>query len=205
VLVNSQEFRRCLTDRASQRHVTIPEPAFELLEQYLGLLEKWNQKINLTALQLTPPTNETLDRLFVEPLEAVSWLEDSPAQWFDLGSGGGSPAIPIKVAKPRLNLTMIEARSRKASFLREAARLLNLKETKVESVRYQQLTRDHGVRGSVDLVTARAVRIDEEFVELVASLLRTGGRLVLMSSEARDLTPFFRFTNPPGVFERCST
>ena len=50
----------------------------------------------------------------------------SDALWFDIGSGGGSPAIPLKLARPTLPLPMVESKTRKAVFLREAVRALGL-------------------------------------------------------------------------------
>ncbi len=57
----------------------------------------------------------------------------------DVGSGGGSPAIPLKLAVPRLRLTMVEAKARKSAFLREAVRHLGLEQRSVETARYEEL------------------------------------------------------------------
>ena len=79
--------------------------------------------MNLTALPLDPPTDETFDRLLIEPLAASRQVRaDMASVWFDLGSGGGRPAIPLKIARQQLRLTMIESKERKSAFLREAAR-----------------------------------------------------------------------------------
>src|SRR6516164_7658019 len=112
--------------RSEKASVKVSEEAIEQLGRYFELLAKWNAKINLTALPLDPPTRETLDRLFVEPLAAARYFPRDPVAWFDLGSGGGSPAIPLKILHPEASLTMVEARVRKAAFLREAVRGLVL-------------------------------------------------------------------------------
>jgi len=96
------------------------------LETYYRLLAQWNVKINLTALPLQPPTDSTFDRLFIEPLLAAELVPDLPGIWFDLGSGGGSPALPLKLIRPSLSLTLVESKTRKAAFLREALRALKL-------------------------------------------------------------------------------
>ncbi|MBW8866026.1 MAG: class I SAM-dependent methyltransferase, partial [Acidobacteria bacterium] len=110
--------------------------AADALEQYFSLLARWNPKVNLTALPLNPPGDETFDRLFVEPVVAAAHIEplnfrDAPLKWIDLGSGGGSPAIPLKIVRPSWHLTMVEAKERKAAFLREAIRALRLQEADV--------------------------------------------------------------------------
>ena len=77
----------------------------EPLEAYFRLLAHWNAKINLTALPLDPPTDETLDRLLVEPLAAARQIRRcAAASGSTSGSGGGSPAIPLKIARPALRL-----------------------------------------------------------------------------------------------------
>src|SRR3954467_11057735 len=121
------EFRDKLARRSRWAKAPITLNMLEPLEGYYRLLTHWNAKINLTALPLDPPTDETFDRLLVEPLGAAKQIPThTPAIWFDLGSGGGSPAIPLKIARPSLRLTMIESKERKGAFLREAIRTLEL-------------------------------------------------------------------------------
>ena len=126
-VVTTLEFRDRLARRTRRAKAPISLDMLEPLEAYYRLLTQWNAKINLTALPLDAPTDETFDRLFVEPLGAAKQIPpQTPSVWFDLGSGGGSPAIPIKIARPALRLTMIESKERKGAFLREAIRALGL-------------------------------------------------------------------------------
>jgi 16S rRNA (guanine527-N7)-methyltransferase len=147
------------------------------------LLTKWNATVNLTGFALDPPGDEALVRLLLEPLAAAPVVEDGPIDWVDLGSGGGSPAIPLKIVRPAARLTMVESKSRKVSFLREAARTLLLADVLVLERRFEDLI--HQIPGgSADLVTTRAVRPDETLFAAAAHLLRSTGRLVLFSSPA---------------------
>ena len=149
------------------------------LEAYFRLLAQWNATINLTALPLDAPTDETFDRLLVEPLGASRRILDTAAIWFDIGSGGGSPAIPLKIARPKLKLTMIESRERKSAFLREAVRALGLAETSVVTARLEDLALDACYAGIGDQVTVRAVKMDVSLFDNAATLLQRGGRLLL--------------------------
>jgi 16S rRNA (guanine527-N7)-methyltransferase len=153
------------------------------IETYFNLLSRWNRAINLTALQLEPPNRSTLDRLLIEPLEAARAVETGSGHWIDLGSGGGSPAIPLKIVRPALELTMVEARERKAAFLREAARELALSGVEVITERLETLRdRRHDLAGKHLLVTVRAVRIDSAVLDLCRWLLAPGGRLFLFGA-----------------------
>jgi 16S rRNA (guanine527-N7)-methyltransferase len=177
--VTTPEFRDRLARRTRFAKAPLTVPMLDPLEAYLRLLTLWNAKINLTALPLEPPTDQTFDRLLVEPLGATRHIEDKPLVWFDLGSGGGSPAIPVKIARPALNLTMVESKERKAAFLREAIRTLELTATTVRNERFEDLATDPQLTGTVDLVTVRAVKTDGALFETATALLRDGARLFL--------------------------
>lgn len=100
------------------------------LVDYLLLLERWNQRMNLTALD---DPDAAVDRLIVEPLLAVGAIDSHARVLVDVGSGGGSPAVPLKVGRPDLALTMIEVKARKSVFLREVVRHLGLVDCDVET------------------------------------------------------------------------
>jgi 16S rRNA (guanine527-N7)-methyltransferase len=186
--VNTLEFRDRLARRTRRAKAPITLQMLEPLEGYYQLLAVWNAKINLTALPLDPPTDQTFDRLFGEPLAASRDVPDEPLVWFDLGSGGGSPSIPLKIARPRLKLTMVESKERKGAFLREAIRTLGLADTTVVTGRFEELAAQPGIAGTVDLITVRAVRADGDLFTTVTELLRNGGRF-LMFRPSHDPSP----------------
>jgi 16S rRNA (guanine527-N7)-methyltransferase len=177
--VTSREFRERLARRARRVDVAIEPRSGDLLECYFSLLARWNTKINLTALPLRTPTDETFDRLLIEPLAAARHIADEAVDWVDLGSGGGSPAIPIKIVRPRLRLTMVESKARKAAFLREAIRMLPLVDAAGDNVRFEELVGSAARPRSAQLVTVRAVRADPGLFGSAAQLLAPGGRLLL--------------------------
>jgi 16S rRNA (guanine527-N7)-methyltransferase len=184
--VNSEEFRERLAERAGRVGVALTSNVTVELEAYFRLLARWNAKINLTALPLDSPTNETFDRLLIEPLVAARYAADSPLSWFDVGSGGGSPAIPLKILRTKATLTMVEARGRKAAFLREVIRQLRLPAARVENARFENLAQE-GPKGA-QLITIRAVRSDLSLFSAAASLLGNGGRVLWFGASRRIST-----------------
>lgn len=193
------EFRDKLARRTRRAKAPIALNMLEPLEAYFRLLAQWNAKINLTALPLDAPTDETFDRLLVEPLGASKQVPaQTPSVWFDLGSGGGSPAIPLKIARPALRLTMIESKERKSAFLREAIRVLGLADTLVETGRFESVVSQPQFTGTADLVTVRAVKCDPELFEVTATMLKEGGRLFLFRP-AHSASP------DPAGFQRVAT
>src|SRR5438445_7906267 len=148
------ETARRLRDRAKVFGVPIPPHAEARLVAYFDLLAKWNTKINLTALT---DTDAAIDRLLLEPLAAAAALPRHP-DLIDLGSGGGSPAIPLAVALEARRLVMVESKARKSAFLREAGRLSQLPAT-VENQRFEALAAEGAYTAQMDVVSIRAVRL----------------------------------------------
>ena len=156
------------------------------LADYLELLLRWNRRINLTALD---NTDDGLDRLVIEPLLAARYIPDDAESAIDIGSGGGSPALPIKIARPGLFVRMVESRRRKAAFLREAVRCLGLGEVVVESSRYEALRERSGLGEEHDVLTVRGVHVDGGVVDELQWLVRPGGRMLLFSAALRAGIP----------------
>ena len=145
-----REFSERLAKRARKANVSLDPQAVESLAAYFRLLEFWNEKVNLTAFPLKGAPDEAIDRLLIEPLVVARHLRGAHGhgqgphlsphpRLLDIGSGGGSPAIPLKIAIPSLSLVMVESKTRKSAFLREAVRHLNLTDTSVETVRAEDL------------------------------------------------------------------
>jgi 16S rRNA (guanine527-N7)-methyltransferase len=163
-----------------------PELAAEL-ETYLDLLGRWNRRINLTALQLEPLSDQAIDRLIVEPLVAARRVGSADRLAIDIGSGGGSPAIPLRLAVPELRLVMTEVKVRKSAFLREVVRQLGLANVEVANVRYEELLARADLHEAADIVSVRAVRPEEALWSTIRGLVRPGGRLFWFTSrEARE-------------------
>jgi 16S rRNA (guanine527-N7)-methyltransferase len=196
-----------IVQRASLLGLEIAPALAAQLEAYFRLLARWNGRINLTALQLDPPTDQAVDRLIVEPLVATRLIAES-AIWFDLGSGGGSPAIPLKLAHPAAKLTMVESKARKAAFLKDAIRILGISGASVETERIEALALNLPLVGSADVVTVRAVRLDPILFDSVRRLLKRRGRVVLFGLRERFpipegfeavVDPFLTATHQPAV------
>ena len=196
--MTSLEFRDKLARRARRAKAPLTLAMLDPLETYFRLLVQWNAKINLTSLPLEEPTDETFDRLLIEPLAAAGKVENNSTLWLDLGSGGGSPAIPLKIAKPSLKLAMVESKERKAAFLREAIRALHLGETVVENSRFEDVAVDVRYAGLARMVTVRAVKTDSTLFDASRALLGDGGRLLMFR-------PSHAASSDPPEFARVDT
>jgi 16S rRNA (guanine527-N7)-methyltransferase len=174
--VAPRDFTTRLTRRAARVGLFLNDDLVERLATFYALLSRWNQKINLTSLS---DPDEAIDRLMLEPLLAARYVPPAAIAFMDIGSGGGSPAIPLKLAIPHLQLTMVEAKTRKSAFLREAARQLELASTEVETTRVEELLARPQLHEAFDLITMRAVRIEGRMLNTVQAFLKPGGHVLL--------------------------
>ena len=158
------------------------------LAAFLELMAKWNRHINLTALPLDPPSVETVDRLIIEPVAAARCLSGAPASIVDIGSGGGSPAIPFRLQFPGAKLAMVESRSKNCAFLREAVRSLAIVGSRVIEARFEDVAKG-AVDPPADLVTVRAVRLDDVSIRLIRAIAAPGAAVVRFTGESDDSDP----------------
>ena len=195
---------RLLAERAATAEVTLAPIVEQKLVAYFRLLAHWNNRINLTSLQLEPPTEQAIDRLLIEPLLVAPLLKRNVAHWFDLGSGGGSPAVPLQIALGASRLIMVESRDRKAAFLREVIRDLPLRNSEVEVSRIESLAAESRNAGVADLVTVRAVRMDPSLIGWIQTLLGFGGQAVLFGADTSisHLPRGLELTNALGAGNR---
>lgn len=195
------QFRTRLLRRARLVDISLDQDALDRLEVYFSLLTKWNNTINLTSLPLDTLTNAAVDRLLVEPLAATRYVSDSSLAWVDVGSGGGSPAIPIKILRPLASLTMIESKARKAAFLNQVVRTLRLRDVRVENQRFEEYATS--ARFDVNLLTLRAVKANARFFAVSHQLLTNGARLMIFGSAPSSCPGFkpiatMRLAKTPG-------
>ena len=170
--MTSREFAERVGRRARKADVRVNPPLLAGLEAYYRLLESWNAKINLTALELDGAPDDTIHRLLIEPLgPRATCPRWSPC--VDVGSGGGSPGIPLKLARPELDVRLVEAKTRKSAFLREAGRQLGIR-LQVETSRYEALLTRPELHEAFDALTVRAVRVESRVLMGLQAFLRRG-------------------------------
>lgn len=152
----------------------VSTPLRAQLDIYLDLLVKWNSRMNLTAIR---SPEEMVRRHFGESLFAAQNLGSSlPETLLDLGSGAGFPGLPIALFHPQIRITLAESQNKKATFLREVVRSLQLENVEVWSGRAEALPESRRFH----TVTLRAV--DGMAAALKAAEARAERQLLLLST-----------------------
>ena len=148
---------------------------------HLALLLKWNARTNLTAIR---DPEEIIARHFGESLFAARLLvtPGSRERAIDIGSGAGFPGLPLKIWSPNLELTLLEANQKKAVFLKEVVRALQLTGMTVSTDRAEQL------QFRADLVCLRAVERFLAILPVARRLATSGGRIALLIGNSQLAT-----------------
>lgn len=167
---------RRLQQRATRARLDLTTALIEQLVCYVELLQRWNERMNLTSLD---DRDSGLDRLVIEPMLASRYLPTAAAKVIDIGSGGGSPAIPMRLAMSGGSMLMVETKMRKSAFLREAVRQLGLKDTEVEAGRFESLLAVPDLHEAFDVLTLRAVRVEGRVLRSLQAFVRPEGELFL--------------------------
>jgi 16S rRNA (guanine527-N7)-methyltransferase len=151
----------------------------EQFETYYRELVAWNQRINLTAIT---GYEEAQTRHFLDSLTVVSAFrpEDraNPPDVIDIGTGAGLPGIPVKIARPEIRLTLLEATAKKTRFLDHVIKKLGLENVEIITGRAEEAAHDGRYRERFDIVLSRAVAPLPVLVELALPFCAAGGRVI---------------------------
>ncbi len=180
-------------------HSTLPSPQFSTQEllvdgaaalgiiltasqtgkfiEYIDFLSHWNNKINLTRI-IDP--FEIVVKHFLDSLLYLKGFAPFPGmRLLDLGSGAGFPGVPLKIAEPKLEVTLLDAREKKVLFLRLLLRRLRIKGVSCLHDRAEKLGNIPCRQGGYQVVVTRALAPLEKLITLGLPFLRPGGRLVV--------------------------
>ena len=133
------------------------------IQQYMSILLAWNDKVNLTAIR---DPLEILYRHFCECMYAAATVPLERGRLADVGSGGGFPGLPLKIIRPELQVFLIESNLKKATFLAEVIRELELTNTQVIVGRYEELGEEIA---PLDFICSRALGEFVPFLEWARS------------------------------------
>jgi 16S rRNA (guanine527-N7)-methyltransferase len=173
---SSDTIRRAL----AEFKVAVTDAQIEQIQRYIALVLKWNDAMNLTAIQ---DPLEILYRHFCESMFGAGLLPVGIGRLADVGSGGGFPGLPIKILLPELEVCLIDSNVKKATFLAEVVRELALPRARVLVSRYEELDEEIA---PLDVACSRAVGDFAQFLSWAASE-RIGARTVMLWIGGRDL------------------
>ena len=161
--------------------INISDEKIEKFEKYYQLLTEYNQKFNITAIT---EREEVIEKHFIDSLLNVDNVDGKTL--IDIGSGGGFPAIPIRIFKDDLKLVMVDSTGKKCEFLKTVVDNLGLTNTSVICGRAEELAKDEKFRESFDMCSARAVARLNTLCEYCMPFVKKGGKFIAYKGNAEE-------------------
>ena len=176
--------RQRLIDGAKRLRVALSDRATDRLVRYCDEILLWNRKVNLVrAGERDLVVRHVLDSLAVAPLVDRFGLTDQDGVLLDAGSGAGFPGLPLAIAKPEVNVTLLDRSSRRCSFMTTVRLLLDLNNLRVvedDAAAYE---------GRHQLIVCRAFVQFDRAIPILRRLLRPGGTILYMSASSTKPDP----------------
>lgn len=152
------------------KNSSLPDDFIEKAESYHDLILSWSQRMNLVSKK---DLETLLERHILDSIVPALAIPES-GYLVDIGSGAGFPAIPLAMIRPRLSITMIEARHKKSLFLKEACSRLKMKNLMIVEARLEDFAPDH----MFDIATIRALPLWKQLLPQIRRLLKQSGKLI---------------------------
>lgn len=162
-----------LSRGAEELGVLLEQPQLAQFETYCSMLLSWNERMNLTAI-LDP--KEIAIKHFLDSLALFREYQiETGARIIDVGTGAGFPGIPLKIARPDLNLVLLDSLQKRTQFLHAVVEQLSLSQVTVVHGRAEEKGREEKYRGAYDLALSRAVAPLNILAEFCLPFIRVGG------------------------------
>ncbi|GAB4453867.1 MAG: 16S rRNA (guanine(527)-N(7))-methyltransferase RsmG [Anaerolineae bacterium] len=163
--------------------LTLTDAQLAAFDAYRRELLRWNEQVNLT--RIVDPA-EITSKHFLDSLSVWVALRQLPGakRVIDVGSGAGFPGLPLKIALPHLQVTLLESTGKKTKFLQHVVQLLDLRGVTILTARAEEAGRQPAHRGQYDVAVARAVAALPVLAEYLLPLVRVGGRAIAQKGQA---------------------
>ncbi|MEE4355356.1 MAG: 16S rRNA (guanine(527)-N(7))-methyltransferase RsmG [Desulfococcaceae bacterium] len=180
--IGSKDWNDLIIDSCREFGADISPEQCGLLARHAEELLRWNRKVNLTAI--TEP-QEVAVKHYIDSLIALPFIP-AGAKVLDMGTGGGFPGLPLKIAVPSLSLTLLDSVRKKISFLQFVIRSLQLKEAEAIHSRAEELALKPGYRGEFDIVICRALTDLGVFADMALPFLKSGGKQIALKGKITE-------------------
>ena len=197
--------RTFINSGAQKLGINLSDEQLSDFENFYDEINKWGRKINITAL--IGNREKLLEELFLDSIGPIKFINEIAAKkktgeicLLDIGSGGGFPGIPIKIAKPSIHVTLSDSIEKKVFFMRNVIRALSLEKISALNVKYE----DNGAAGldksAFDFAISKAVAPIDTLGRWAGPHLKDGGRLICMKGPSEEMVLLSGYKNPESAY-----
>jgi 16S rRNA (guanine527-N7)-methyltransferase len=162
----------------NRNNIILDDKQIARIEDYMEELKKWNENVNLISRK---DIDNILDRHILHSLTILKYVSIfDNAICLDIGSGGGLPGIPIKIAKPNIKLIMIDSITKKVNIIRQIIEKLDLINVEIINDRIENLAKNKNFKNSINFIFARAVASTDLILKWSFPLIKNNGRIALL-------------------------
>lgn len=168
----------------SMNGIVLTKQQMESLERYANELIYWNEKVNMISRK---DVDNVYDRHILHSLCLMNFIDFKPKSWvLDIGTGGGLPGIPIKIANEEIRIVLIDSIAKKIKMTQMFASHTNLRDIEVKTIRAEEMAEEKMYQNKFDFIISRAVAKIESLVEWSEPMLKKNGTFAFL--KGGDLT-----------------
>lgn len=169
--------KKLLKNGAAALEITLNEKQLEQFDKYAELLVYWNERINLTAI--TDPEG-IVKKHFIDSLALLKYCDiKAGAKIIDVGTGAGFPGLAIKIARPDIDITLLDSTQKKLNVIEDILKNIDL-DANILHARAEEAGLDPAFREQYDFATARAVSNLRDLTEYCLPFVTIGGSFISM-------------------------
>lgn len=165
-----------------KHNIEFTQKMLNMFNIYYENLIEWNSKFNLTAIT---DRNDVIVKHFLDSITSIKYI-DKNSSVIDIGSGAGFPAIPIKIVRPDLKITLLDSLNKRINFLEHIINKLDLTQTIAIHGRAEELSRK-SLRESFDVVISRAVARLNTLIEYTIPYIKVNGLFIAYKSKGANI------------------
>lgn len=178
---DESSLKELLIQGAKEYSLTLDDLQVESLLKYKEILKEWNEKINITAIE---EDRDIIIKHYIDSMSIIPYLKNKSIKFIDIGTGGGFPGIPVKIAYNNIDVTLLDSLDKRIKFLNEVINILNMEKISTIHGRAEDYGLKQEFREKFDVAVARAVANLPVLLEYCLPFVNVGGIFIAMKGSS---------------------